>query len=422
MTTHVSMDHTTSAKRLRSHSSDVSTDVGPSPNTVKRIKTKAAKTAAKQTTALSLSQHAIDAIQSVANNSQENSVPCDPAFHRPGRSRLKHNSEPSFNISLQQQVNELKAIIDTQSSVIQDLRKCIEVLTSQIAVLPSLLSEHVQKVLSTQNSENSITASSSGGSGSTDTGGAAQTGGMNTDLRTYATVASSSEAGSQTTGGDGGGNPARHPVGVTMERSVVTAIYEDQLDRERRACNIVLTGMSPVNGLGDHEAVKRLFRQEFNMSPDIKRVRRIGTATQPGKPKPLLVTLSSQKDVEYLTEHARRLRQSAVKSVRENVFLNRDLTRAEQQAAYALRHRRREARKSSKSVDVPATSTLQSVPAPGLGPRTPTVIMVQAEVHTSHAQPGTVDQEPTASAAGLNVNAPMYIQPPPCVSPEGRLA
>jgi hypothetical protein len=165
-----------------------------------------------------------------------------------------------------------------------------------------------------------------------------------------------------------------------MERNVVAAIYEDQIERERRSNNVVITGMFPVHGVTDQAAVKQLFHQEFNVSPEIKRVQRIGTATQADKPKPIVVTLSKQKDADYLTERARQLRRSSVKAIRDNVFLNRDLTRAEQQAAFVLRQRRREAKKQSKPGVVPSSTSSQAGVSHDIGPE-PMEFTLQAEVH-----------------------------------------
>lgn len=410
-------------KRLRSHSHDPCPDtdtVGPSPNTVKRLKTKA-KHAVKQAATLGLSQQAIDSIDSVASNSQES---CSPDLSSSVQSSVTKINDPSANVWLQQQIHELNATISMQSNTIQDLKICIERLTNQIALMPSQLNELVLKMLSTQSSEDSFPKLSRG-SGSEVAAAATLTEPANVSGGSYAAVLVSSGAEQQATGGALGSSRVRTGARTdTMERNVVTAIYEDQIERERRSNNVVVTGMFPVHGITDQAAVKQLFQQEFNVSPEIKRVRRIGTSTRADKPKPIVVTLSNQKDVDYLTEHARQLRRSTVKSIRDNVFLNRDLTRAEQQAAFVLRQRRREARKPSKPVVAPSSTSSHAGVSSEHGPE-PMVITLQAEVHAQHSQQPSpeVDQQPSSSPTGLNVNAPVFMQlQPPVESQDGRLA
>jgi hypothetical protein len=53
------------------------------------------------------------------------------------------------------------------------------------------------------------------------------------------------------------------------------------------------------------------------------------------------------------------------------------------------------------------------------------VITLQAEVHAQHSQQPSpeVDQQPSSSPTGLNVNAPVFMQlQPPVESQDGRLA
>ena len=413
-----------SVKRLRSHSPDACADtdtVGPSPNTVKRLKTKA-KQAVKQATTLCLSQQAIDAIQSVANNSQQS---CSPDLVSPVLSSIAHVNDPSTKVRLQQQITELNATVSMQCKTIQDLKMCIDLLTNQIALLPGQLTELVLKKMSTQSIEDSFPKLSRG-SGSEVAAAVTKTGPAKLPGGGYAAALGSSGAVQQPTDGTLSSGRA-HSTGAridTMERNVVTAIYEDQIERERRSNNVVVTGMFPVHGVTDLAAVRQLFHQEFNVSPEIKRVWRIGNATRDDKPKPIVVTLSNQKDADYLTEHARQLRRSTVKSIRDNVFLNRDLTRAEQQAAFVLRQRRREARKPSKPEVVPASTSPHTGVSHDHGPE-PMVITLQAEVHAQPSQQASpeVGQQPSASPNGLNVNAPVFTQhQPPVESQDGRLA
>jgi hypothetical protein len=55
---------------------------------------------------------------------------------------------------------------------------------------------------------------------------------------------------------------------------------------------------------------------------------------QPNKPQPLLVVLRSVDYAQQIIDNAKRLRKSADPEIRRQVFINRNLTRAESEAAY----------------------------------------------------------------------------------------
>jgi hypothetical protein len=80
----------------------------------------------------------------------------------------------------------------------------------------------------------------------------------------------------------------------------------------------------------------------FHVQPDIKLTRRLG-ANSTGI-RPILITFARQDDASYVIDNARLLRDSRDDYIASSVFLNADLTRAEAQAAYEIRCRRRESR------------------------------------------------------------------------------
>ena len=65
------------------------------------------------------------------------------------------------------------------------------------------------------------------------------------------------------------------------------------------------------------------------MSVDVVKCRRLGRH-QTGRVQPLLVVFSSASDASYLIDNARRLRQSSNPHIRESVYTNADLTKADQ--------------------------------------------------------------------------------------------
>jgi hypothetical protein len=87
-----------------------------------------------------------------------------------------------------------------------------------------------------------------------------------------------------------------------------------------------------------------IFRDELDLRPDVIRTTRLGKHVPPeGKPKPLLVILHDVEQVRDLLASARLLRRSANSTIRERVYINPNLTKAEAEAAYQLREKRRQA-------------------------------------------------------------------------------
>ena len=85
-----------------------------------------------------------------------------------------------------------------------------------------------------------------------------------------------------------------------------------------------------------------LIETEYSFVPHISYVRRLGQV-QPGRTRPLLITVEHDEAL-WLIEHARNLRNSDDEYVRVSIHINADLTRAEAQAAYEIRCRRRRVR------------------------------------------------------------------------------
>ena len=328
------MQSAASVKILRTQSQEACT-VGPSPNTVKRLKTKAAKQAAKQVT--SLSQQAIDAVESVANGSQLEAMASSSELNSPERSCLTQSSEPYTKL-WQQQINELTATVEKQNVVIQELKNCIELLTEQITVLPGQITDIAMGMIPAQ-------TVSPGGLGSMNAAAdAAQTEG-GTVTKSWAEVAGSSGAVQQASGGDRSGDGARIAATVISAaprlHDTVAAVYVDQHEHSRRANNIVISGLLTVPGVSDRDVVSALVETEYGFIPHITYFRRLGRV-QPGRIRQLLVTMQHD-EASWLIDHARYLRKSDEAYVQNSVYINADLTCAEALAAYEIRCRRRQA-------------------------------------------------------------------------------
>ena len=67
--------------------------------------------------------------------------------------------------------------------------------------------------------------------------------------------------------------------------------------------------------------------------------------------QPLLVTLETVDEVKEILDHAKNLRQSTSLFVRQNVYMNKHLTKAEALAAYNARVKRRNSMKKQRGTN-----------------------------------------------------------------------
>jgi len=139
---------------------------------------------------------------------------------------------------------------------------------------------------------------------------------------------------------------------VVTSRDVVASMYVDMELKQRRAKNIVISGVPYSHD--DFIYVTNLLAEEFNWhyipTTSCRRIgRQVDTRVQP-----LLVTLECREDASYLVANARHLRESLDPAVRNNVYISADLTPAEAKAAYEIRCRRRE---STQRKSNPAAGT-----------------------------------------------------------------
>lgn len=134
---------------------------------------------------------------------------------------------------------------------------------------------------------------------------------------------------------------ARRPptLNPSLQQAVISAVYNDFAEHNRRSKNIIINGLAADN-VDDKQRVKRLLSEEFGMSTDVVMCRRLGRQTD--RIQPLLVVLPTTTDAAHLIENARHLRHSPNTCVRDSVYINADLTKAEAHAAYQRRCRRRE--------------------------------------------------------------------------------
>jgi len=125
-----------------------------------------------------------------------------------------------------------------------------------------------------------------------------------------------------------------------VRNAILTAVYSDLHARESMQNNVVVYGLAPKSDSSDTDVFVDFCLVQLGYKPDVARVTRLGKPME-NKVQPLLVVCNGS-DGQLLLGWAKRLRNSGFEYVRNNVFFSAQLTRAERQAAYEARCRRRE--------------------------------------------------------------------------------
>ena len=212
------------------------------------------------------------------------------------------------------------------------------------------------------------------------------------------------------------------PLSSALRQAVVSAVYRDFEDRDRRNSNVVVSGISSSD-VNDVTSVDQVLQHEFGRSYGIVRCRRLGREI-PGKIRPLLVTMQTVPEAQYLIQSAKQLRQSSNEYVRKFVFINADVTKAEAFAAYQNRcERRRRAANRPRDQQPPIvnnTSIDQLALSSAVVPQT---MMVTAQTMTSSAVPPLPPQHLLPQQHLLMLSTPLPpMLPPPLLPPSSSLS
>lgn len=145
--------------------------------------------------------------------------------------------------------------------------------------------------------------------------------------------------------------------GAIFKQTIISAVYQDMKDSERRAKNVVVSGLRPITGSKDMNVISELLCSEFCRSFDIVSCKRLG-ATNSGKIQPLLLSFRREEDASFLINNAKSLRHSSNDDIRKTVFINRDMTKAQAKAEF---DRRCQLRNMKAKLAVKPTSGTESL-------------------------------------------------------------
>ena len=128
----------------------------------------------------------------------------------------------------------------------------------------------------------------------------------------------------------------------TIADVVLDAFYKDSSDRARRARTVIMSGVAESAEDDDSGYIRHLLQTEFEYEPASLMCLRLGNNST-GQPRPILVTLPVAEEASWLVANCRRLRKSRDSWVKNNIYINKNLSRIERREAYEGRCRRRAA-------------------------------------------------------------------------------
>ena len=117
--------------------------------------------------------------------------------------------------------------------------------------------------------------------------------------------------------------------------SIVNKVVREINLRNSKQSNIVISGL-PSADVSDSVLVQNLLMDEMNISVTVSHIARLGKHVTT-RPQLQLATLPSADNVKKVFRLAKSLPDSTAISVRENVYINQDLTQEQRNQQYKLR-------------------------------------------------------------------------------------
>jgi hypothetical protein len=126
----------------------------------------------------------------------------------------------------------------------------------------------------------------------------------------------------------------------SLQQIVLSTIDAENKRKQSRQKNVIISGLPSSSQQPDSQLVEQLLCNELQISSSIRSCQRLGKPSQ-NKTQSVRVSLASQQEAIDILALAKRLRSSADNYISQNVYINKDVTKAEAEAAYNERCRRR---------------------------------------------------------------------------------
>ena len=154
-------------------------------------------------------------------------------------------------------------------------------------------------------------------------------------------ISTSGQESQSAAGGARVGAASYAAVTAKFTDSVMIAMHIDQTERKQRASSVIVSGLAENTCISDIDLFSDLCINELGIHADVSMTKRLGREIQ-DKIKPLLVQLKDDSQAQLLISSGKQLRHSTKEHIRNNVYINANLTKAESLAAFQLREKRRQ--------------------------------------------------------------------------------
>jgi uncharacterized coiled-coil protein SlyX len=209
--------------------------------------------------------------------------------------------------------------------------------------------------------------------------------------------------------------PTYAAVASKFRTTIAATMHSEQRSMNVRARNFVVAGLSTSAEQTDNQLVTDLVTNKLHLTVNVLNCQRLGTL-QADKIQRLLVTTASAAQAAEIIAAAKRLRGHTDPGTRKPVFINADMTPAEQKAAYEARCHRRE-NKQRRPVD--SANVYPSQPA-GSSPALVAVNTTSAAGGVigmnENGRPVTTFNTTTGAVLTLSALAPAFNPPSAAVS------
>jgi hypothetical protein len=138
-------------------------------------------------------------------------------------------------------------------------------------------------------------------------------------------------------------------VSASIAEAVTKCMVEFETRRaeeKTKSLNVIVSGLPPESDRSDKDLFEGFCEENLTVKPRVVRTRRLRKSTDNTAPAKLCITLDNPDAVNNLIESSSILRRS---ERYRGVFVNRDLTKAQADAAYKARCDRRDARHGTQS-------------------------------------------------------------------------
>lgn len=331
--------------------------------------------------------------QSTAEATTSDAVPKQPAILQ---ERTTSACQTDGACNTVAELTELRQIVEMQQGEINALRQQLDFVLSFLEIKDTETS-HLITINQSDPSEPSYPCAEVGATDTTEANDTPSWSKVVANRRRRPPRKQSSERSTHFTGN--GGPPLvqtqRLVPQQTLQESLITAVYLDQSIQKKRSSSMIISGLQPDSSQSDRSLFSQLVLDEFGLQPEITHVKRLGQPS-PGKTRPLLVALKSIDQAQHIITSARQLRQSKNPLVRDGVYINPNLTKAEAAAAYQLRIQRRQAaqRRTQQSTTNPSQHDQHQMPATAV----PDISNEPGAVH----HPAVAEAAPALNAAAQN--------------------